>query len=298
MDVHLRDLRYFLTVAEHLNFTRAAEELFISQPALSKQIRALESQLRVQLFEREHRSVTLTRAGEALRDELGAVLLAWETVQEQLARASIDEQTTILVGISTGLGRGLLPAVRTRLQQDAPLAKLQIRQTRWEDPTAGLNSDRDERTDAALVWLPLPMPERFDWVDVATEPRLIAMPSRHPLAKRERIQFTDLLDVPFLALPARAGALRDFWLALDARNGRAPVIGGVIASTEETVESLTAGLGVCLIAAGNAPLIARDGVIVRPVDGVSPSRLVLAWRRNDDRPLIRTLRAAVLAARG
>src|ERR671921_174498 len=66
MDAHLRDLRYFLAVAEHANFTRAAEALYVSQPALSKQIRALERQLRVTLFERDPSSVRLTRAGVEL----------------------------------------------------------------------------------------------------------------------------------------------------------------------------------------------------------------------------------------
>ena len=66
MDVHLRDLRYFVAVAQHLHFTRAAETLYVSQPALSKQIRALERQLRVTLFERDHSTVRLTRAGTEL----------------------------------------------------------------------------------------------------------------------------------------------------------------------------------------------------------------------------------------
>jgi DNA-binding transcriptional LysR family regulator len=128
---------------------------------------------------------------------------------------------------------------------------------------------------------------------VATEPRLVALPADHPLAARDEIAFADLLDEPFLALPAASGPLRDFWLALDARANHPPLVGAEIATTEETVEALTAGLGVCLVAAGNVPLIARDGVVGRSVTGVEPSRLVLAWNRDDDRPLLTQLRAAV-----
>lgn len=77
MDVQLRDLRYFVAVAEHLHFTRAAELLFVSQPALSKQIRLLEKQLRVQPFIRDHRTVHLTPAGAALLPQARRILAQW-----------------------------------------------------------------------------------------------------------------------------------------------------------------------------------------------------------------------------
>ncbi|MBF6209751.1 hypothetical protein IU433_04680 [Nocardia puris] len=80
--------------------------------------------------------------------------------------------------------------------------------------------------------------------------------------------------------------MRDFWLAVDARAGRPPVIGGEIASAEETHESVAAGLGLVLLAEGNSRLIARDGVVVRPVRGLAPAELAVARRRDDDRPLV------------
>src|SRR5918998_4600003 len=115
MDVHLRDLRYFVAVAEHLHFTRAAEALYVSQPALSKQLRALEGQLRVQLFERDHRTVRLTPSGAALLPHARALVEAWSNAERELAEAAARQRGTLVVGISTGLGRGLLPAVRARL---------------------------------------------------------------------------------------------------------------------------------------------------------------------------------------
>jgi DNA-binding transcriptional LysR family regulator len=297
MDVHLRDLRYFVAVAEHLHFTAAAEALFISQPALSKQVRALEAQLRAPLFIRDRRTVALTPAGQALLPVARAVLAGWAEGERAIAAAAAAQQATLVVGMSTGLGRGLLPAVRARLAERAPHAQLSVRQVPWDDPTAGLAGDGGNGTDAAFVWLPIPDPASYQWIEVATEPRFVALPGSHPLAARERVAFTDLLDEPFLALPATAGPLRDHWLGLDARAGRPPVIGAEVATTEETVEALAAGLGVCLVAAGNVPLLEREGVIVRPVTGLDPGRLALAWRRNDHRPLLAHLRAAVLAAR-
>ncbi|NUS91446.1 MAG: LysR family transcriptional regulator, partial [Nocardia sp.] len=137
---------------------------------------------------------------------------------------------------------------------------------------------------------------RYEWLVVAREPRVVALPDSHVLAGRAQVDFTDLLDEPFLALPESARALRDYFLAVDERGGRPPIIGGEISSTEETYESVRAGDGVVLLAAGNAPLIAHEGVVVRPVRGVSPSELALAWRRDDIRPLVRGYVAACRTA--
>ncbi|WP_370585506.1 LysR substrate-binding domain-containing protein [Nocardia sp. XZ_19_231] len=122
---------------------------------------------------------------------------------------------------------------------------------------------------------------------VATEPRLVALPQSHRLAAHDRIDFADLLDEPFLALPSSAGPLRDYWLAVDERGGRPAVIGAEVSSTEETYEALVNADGVVLLATGNAPLVAHDGVVTRPVTGVSPCEIALAWRRDDNRPLVR-----------
>ncbi|MCX4981806.1 LysR family transcriptional regulator [Streptomyces sp. NBC_00572] len=283
-DVHLRELRYFLAVAEELHFTRAAERLYVSQPALSKQIRALERQLGGPLFDRDRQGVALTPVGTALVPHARTLLAAWQEGREAVRRAREAASGTLVVGMSTSPGRGgLLPAIRSRFTEAHPEAVLRLRQVGWEDPTAGL---ADGVSDVAFVWLPLAGEERFRWVVVAAEPRLVALPETHPLAARERLDFADLLDEPFLALPDTGPELRDHWLALDSRGGRPPVVGGEIASADETYEALVGGLGVCLVAAGNAPLLTRGGVVTRPVDGVTPSCFVLAWRADDTRPLV------------
>ncbi|WP_406387358.1 LysR family transcriptional regulator [Streptomyces sp. NBC_00887] len=284
MDVHGRDLRYFAAVAEELHFTRAAERLFVSQPALSKQIRMLERQLGAPLFERDRQGVRLTPVGAALLPHASQVLAAWDAAREAVEVAKAGQRTTLLVGMSTSPGRsGLLPAIRSRFTGAHPDVTVKLRQVSWEDSTAGLS---DASSDLAFIWLPLPDPDRYTWVVVAEEPRLVALPQEHLLAARAAIDFADLLDEPFLALPESAGALRDYWLALDARGGRPLRIGAEIASTDETYEALVDGRGVCLLASGNAPLIALGGVVTRPVRGISPSRLALAWRADDHRPLV------------
>ncbi|MDN0195521.1 LysR substrate-binding domain-containing protein [Streptomyces sp. S.PNR 29] len=286
VDVHVRDLRYFVAVAEELHFTRAAERLYVSQPALSKQIRALERQLGVELFRRRPRGVELTDAGTALLPHARRVLDDWAQGAAAVESVRAARHGTLVVGMSTSPGRGgLLPAIRSRFTAAHPQATVRLRQVSWEDPTGGL---ADGEVDVAFVWLPLPDPERYRWTVVAEEPRLVALPDEHPLTARPEVDFTDLADEPFLALPPSAGVLRDFWLALDERGGRPPRIGAEVAGTEETYEALVAGLGLCLVAAGNAPLITLGGVTTRPVRGLAPSRYALAWRREDgERPLVR-----------
>lgn len=295
MDVHGRDLRYFVAVADRLNFTAAAEALYVSQPALSKQIRKLESQLGAALFVRDTRSVALTSVGEALLPQARRVLVAWETAESAVESAKAAQQAGLSIGISTSPGRGILPAVRSRFATAFPDAKPVLRQVSWDDPTAGL---ADGSTDVAFVWLPLADGDRYRWLVVATEPRLVALPETHPLAARDSIAFTELLDEPFLALPTSAGVLRDYWLALDERAGHPPVVGAEVSSAEETYEALVNGDGVVLVATGNAPLIAHVGVVTRPVTGLSPAELALAWRHDDHRRLVRGYVEACASATG
>ena len=204
-DVHGRDLRYFVAVAEELHFTRAAERLYVSQPALSKQIRALERQLGAPLFDRDRQGVALTPVGTALLPHARAVLAAWEEGREAVGRAREAAEGTLVVGMSTSPGRGgLLPAIRSRFTAVHPEVRLKLRQVAWDDPTAGLAGGTSQDgvpggggSDVAFVWLPLAGAERFRWVVVASEPRLVALSEAHPLAARESLDFADLLDEPF-----------------------------------------------------------------------------------------------------
>ncbi|NMO51307.1 LysR family transcriptional regulator [Actinoplanes sp. TBRC 11911] len=284
MDVHGRDLRYFAVVAEELSFTAAAKRLFVSQPALSKQVRMLEKQLGAELFRRDRRTVRLTAVGEALLPHARALIAAWEEAVAAVEDAKADERHTLVIGMSTSPSRGILPALRARLMTKFPETNPVLRQVSWTDPTAGL---ADGASDVAFVWLPLPDQERYRYVVVAREERCVALPAKHHLSGKRDVTIDELRDEQFLALPPEAGPVRDYWLATDTRDGREPRIGGVIASSEETYEAVANGAGVALLAAGNAELVARDGVVTVPVRDLAPCELALAARRDDERPLVR-----------
>jgi len=280
MDVHVRDLRYFLAVADERNFTRAAVRLYISQPALSKQVRQLEQLLHARLFRRGSRDISLTAAGEALLPYARDQVRLWAEAQRQVSEAAAVDSEVLTVGFSAAVARGILAAASETFSRNRPGWRLQLRQISWDDPTAGLARSQ---TDVALSWLPAPDPERFAWQVLVSEPRSVALPARHRLADATEVPFADLADEPFLALPDSAGELRDYWLATDHRGGRPPRIGGIVTSVEETFEAVANGLGVALLSAGNADIYRHSGVVTRPVSGVSPSRLAVAWRLTDTR---------------
>jgi DNA-binding transcriptional LysR family regulator len=294
MDVHLRDLRYFVAVAEELHFTRAAERLHVSQPALSKQIRLLERHLRGALFVREPRLVRLTAAGEVLLVHARDVLERWDVAVAAVNEAAGEEQRILVVGIQTSVGRDLQRRTLAGFADRRPDWRLSLRLCPWYDPTAGL---ADRSSDVAFVWLPVP-----DGADLSTdvlyrEDRWVALPDDHLLAERTTVSWDELLDEPFIALPPGAGTLRRFWLAADERPpDRPPRVVAEAATAEETFEIIAAGVGVALLSAGNARIYQRPGVRCVPVTGLTPSELAVARRRDDRRHAVRDLVAATIAA--
>ncbi|MFI6325644.1 LysR family transcriptional regulator [Nonomuraea sp. NPDC050556] len=280
MDVHLRDLRYFVAAAEELNVTRAAERLFVSQPALSKQLRTLERQLGFPLFDRVHSGLMLTRQGHALLPVARELLQAWTSGVEE-ARASAPTGT-LVIGMQTAVGRGLQQKALQAFRARMPGWQVSLRLVGWQDPSGGL---ADGSSDVAFIWLPAP-PD-LETLVLATERRFVALPDDHPLATRTEIPFDDLREEAFIALPEAAGPLRDFWLALDARDDE-PVVAAVADTAEAVFEAVNGGLGIVLLSEGNAGLYKRPGVTFRPVQGLTPAQLAIAWRRGDLRAHVAT----------
>ncbi len=278
MDVHLRELRYFVAVADELNVTRAAERLFVSQPALSKQLRVLERQLGFRLFDRVPSGVVLTRQGAALLPAARDLLERWGAGVER-ARAAAPAGM-LVIGMQTAVGRGLQQEALRRFRTAMPGWEVSLRLVGWDDPRGGL---ADGSSDVAFIWLPVPAGLRT--YVLAREERGVAMPADHRLAGLAEIPFAELRDEPFIALPPAAGALRDFWLGLDVREDE-PVIGVTANTAEEVFEAVTSGLGVVLVAEGNARLYDRPGMTYRPVKGLPPGELAIAWREGNATPQV------------
>ena len=179
MDLDLRKTRYFMAVAQELNFGRAAQVLHIAQPVLSRQIRALEAELGVQLFVRDRRHVELTAAGEALRADAAPLLASAEALRRRVGRAARDADSftvAFMPGvIVTGAVRALAAA--------HPQLTVEVLRTNWANQTEVL---RDGRADVSYVRLPVDQSGLKISV-LFEEPRVVVVPADHRLADKQEL---------------------------------------------------------------------------------------------------------------
>lgn len=292
MDVHLRDLRYFTAVAEELHFRKAAERLFVSQPVLSRQIARLEQDLKARLFIRDRRSVQLTSAGEALLHRARHLLEDWDAATKEVAILARKEQSVLVIGLQTGVGRGMLHTLTQAL--NAIQWRPELHQVAWNDATAGVEAGD---CDAGFAWLGTTINPHCDYVVVAEEPIMLAVNSQHRLAGRRQASFAEVSNEPLVALPDSAKELRSFWLAEHARHGSPAPIACEAATADEALENVAAGTGSVFISAGNSVLYAREGVHFLDVPDLPPARLAFLWRADDTRDVIRVA-ASALQQRG
>lgn len=269
MDVDTRLLRYFAAIAQEGNLTRAANQLFVSQPSLTKQLRHLESQLGVRLFTRSSTGMTLTDAGHALAERVPPVLAGWEAAVSETRGAARVLRVGFLAGAANDATRAVAAFGELR-----PGWRVDLRQASWSDSTAGLAA---EEVPVALLRLPFPGDESFEVRVLFEEPRWVALPSAHPLAGRDEIAFPELWDEPVIVAPSLKGTWREHWLALSERDGREVRVGAVAEQPGEFLGAIAAGHGIALVPASAAHSHARPGVVYVPVSGVSPSAVGVAW---------------------
>ncbi len=284
MDVDTRLLRYFAAVAAEGNLTRAAERLFVSQPALTKQIKQLESQLGVRLFTRSRAGMALTAAGQALADSTPAVLAGWDQALAGTKAAASRAARVLRVGFISSAANEATQQIIAAFARRRPGWRVDMQQAAWSDPTAGLASGD---VDAALLRLPFPGQDDVRIEVLLTEPRWVALPVTHPLAACDQICFSDLWDEPFVAAPAETGWWRDYWLATGERQGHPIRIGAVTDQPDTWLTAIANGDGIALAPESAARYYARPGITYRPVTGVSPSQVGVAWPpANDTNPVV------------
>jgi DNA-binding transcriptional LysR family regulator len=256
----------------------------VSQPALTKQIRQLEKHLGVRLFDRSRAGMSLTMAGSALADKAPVVLASWEQALRETKTADSRAAKVLRVGFMSSAANEATQQIIAAFARRRPDWRVDLQQAAWSDATAGLASGD---VDVGLLRLPFPGQELLRIEVLLTEPRWIALPSGHPLAGCDRVSFDQLLDEPFIAAPEETGWWRDYWLAIDEREGHPVHIGPVTDQPDTWLTAIANGDGIALAPESAARYYARPGIIYRPVVGVSATQVCVAWPpANDTNPVV------------
>ncbi|MGY0558134.1 LysR substrate-binding domain-containing protein [Lysobacter sp. A421] len=275
--MNLRDLKYLVALAEHRHFGRAAAASFVSQPTLSTQIRKLEEELGVVLFERAPRKVMLTPIGREIVERARKALANVEQMT-QIARHSQDpEAGSIRLGMFPTLGPYLLPHVLPSLRERFPRLELLLVEEKTDALLARLH---EGRLDAALLALPV-HDEQLHVQPLFDEPFLLAVPRGHPLAARKSLAISDLDHVPLLLLE-EGHCLRDQALDVCRMAGAGERDGFRATSLETLRQMVAAGVGLTLlpVLATQPPVPPSPDIALLPFRGESPHRrIAMVWRK-------------------
>src|SRR5579875_59331 len=269
--MELRQLRYFVAVAEELHFRRAAARLHVSQPPLSQQIAALERELGHRLLDRTRRRVALTAAGESfLRD--ARLMLAELDVAVSSARAIAAGQSGVLR--VTFVGSALVstvPASVQRFRRARPGVEVGLRE---RSTVEGLRALRTGAVDVALVRPPIEPDEQLRTTAVLRERTVAALPEHHPLAQLRRVPLRRLAGQPLVMFPrAQAPGFHDLLMGRLAATGAPPHVVQYAPEMLTIIGLVAAGIGVSPVPASLAHL-ALDGVTYRPLAGAPHAELV------------------------
>jgi DNA-binding transcriptional LysR family regulator len=271
-NVTLRQLRAFLVVAEHRSFSRAAEQLLVSNPWLSETIKDLERQLKLKLFVRTTRSVELTEAGVVFSTMASQVLDDLDAAIKAAQRTADRDGSTLTLGYTIGAGLEVVPWLLRSFATQYPGRALRSVEYDFSDPTAGL---RDSSVHAAIIRPPTGL-AGLTTLELLTEDRVVCVPEGHPLASQDSVGVADLLKEPIIAAPKAPGPWRDYWLLADYRTTPAPVVDE--ASTRDAELHLVArGVGISVTSAGAQRFYDRPGVVFRRIHDIPPCVVALAW---------------------
>jgi DNA-binding transcriptional LysR family regulator len=271
--MELRHLRYFVAVAEEQNITRAAERLHISQPPLSRQIKDLEDELGVALFEHGTRSIRLTGAGVEFLGEVRGILKQVDCAVMRLTSKHAGRSREIHVGYAPSLTAKALSLALRKFEARIPEARVHLHDMTTVEMLAGLSGDR---LDVALIiGNKVKSPKTVEFEKLASFPVCIALSRDHPLVAAKGIQLQQLAGERLIAYAKSGYPEYHGWLAgIFAAIKKRPQVREEYDSSSSIIAAVEAGRGIALVQDGFQE-IAAGRVVVRPVEP-SPAPLLLA----------------------
>jgi DNA-binding transcriptional LysR family regulator len=227
----------------------------------------------VQLFARNTREVMLTDIGAAWLPTVRRTLGGVDQAVSALVELASANRGRIRLGYLIGTGADMLFRLVRRFEEAYPDIEIEPTEFDFSDPTAGLASGA---TEVALIRPPVDLTEHRMLV-LDSEDWVACLPRDHRLAERAEVSITELLDDPIISAPVSAGTWRDHWLAIDARDGREPVVAAVASTYEAETTLVARGLGISFTTQATARLYDREGVVYVPITDRPPSCTNLAW---------------------
>ncbi|MDP9850160.1 LysR family transcriptional regulator [Streptosporangium lutulentum] len=273
MDIDLRKLRYFVAVAEELHFGRAAKRLYITQPVLSRQIRALEHELGAQLFSRNKRSTELTPAGHQLLEDARPLLASAAALGRRIEQAA-HGAPTFTVGFMPGI---IVTAAVRVLAARHPELSIGVLRTSWDDQTEVVHNGR---ADVSFVRMPVDR-QGLRLRPLFSEPRVAVLSADHRLADKQSIGVADLAYERLLQNPDAVPEWRDLPERPKAEPAR-PAFTGV----EEKLEHIATSGGVVVLPLSTATFYTRSDIVHVSIEDIGPNQVCLAWSADRRSPLI------------
>jgi DNA-binding transcriptional LysR family regulator len=286
MNIEMRQLRYFVAVAEELHFGRAAGRLHMTQPPLSQAIAALEDGLGTALFLRNRRTVALTPAGSALLPEARRILAEAALLPDLARRAASGEAGRLALAFITSADYSVLPPFLRRYSERYPGVQLSL-----QEATSDVQVDEllRGRIDAGLLIPPLPDRARaeLDYMKVLDEPLILCAPAGL-LRRKGPVALRNLPALPLIIFPREISpALHDAILSCFRAAGITPAIGQQAIQMQTIVSLVSAGMGLALVPQSVSNLM-RPGVEYRALADATPLvETGIAWRRDNPSPVLK-----------
>jgi len=296
--MELRHLRYFLAVAEELNFTRAAERLGISQPPLTQQVKALEAELGVTLLDRSAYRIELTDAGRIFAAEAARILGDARSAVQAARRAATGAAGRVRVGFTDSASfNPLVTATLRSFRSDYPAVEVSLEEHPSTELIVGL---RQGRVDAAFVRPPLPTQRGLALDLLEKEPLVVAVPSGHPLVARREVDLGSLAAETFILYPrAVRPGLADTVVAACEAAGFTPKVAQYAPQLSSTINLVAASLGISIVPDSMRCLQAR-AVAYLPLRGEPlHAQLGIAYRTEEGSAVVHNfIQAARRRGRG
>lgn len=280
--IDIRQMRYFVVLAETLHFGRAAERLHLSQPPLSRQIAALEKELGVRLLERGSRHATLTHAGQRFLEDSRAVLASFDQACRNARLAQCGELGELSIGFMMHAGYTVLPGLARRYMASHPHVRIELREV---VPGSLTDAVLTGRFDAGIMFSPGRI-RGLETRPVHREQLCLAVPASHPLAGRALVRARDLNGEALIAAPSEvAPTLREVIVGYCRSGGFEPTI-RLETQLQQTIVSLVAeGLGIALMPQSMSKLGIAD-VTFRDLEDAPAIEHVVAWRPGNLNPAL------------